>query len=106
MLTIDAHAALLDAYDWTAIGEQLDAHGWALLGGLLTPEQCASLGALYSDDRHFRSHIVMARHGFGRGEYKYFAYPLPDVVATLRTALYARLAPMASRWNEAMGIDV
>ena len=61
---------------------------------------------LYADDRHFRSHVIMARHGFGRGEYKYFAYPLPDIVADLRAALYPRLAPIANRWNDSMGIDV
>src|SRR6202040_3783059 len=73
---------------------------------LLTAGESAAVAGLYADDRHFRSHIVMARHGFGRGEYKYFTYPLPDKVADLRTSLYPRLAPIANRWNESMGIDV
>jgi hypothetical protein len=73
---------------------------------LLTTSECEAVAALYADDRHFRSHIVMARHGFGRGEYKYFTYPLPDTVADLRTALYPRLAPIANLWNASMGIAV
>src|SRR5262245_1764401 len=77
-------------YDWRRIAQHLDAHGWALLPGLLTANECTSLAALYPDDGHFRSQIVMARHGFGRGEYKYFRYPLPDRIAALRTALYPR----------------
>src|SRR6185312_1921652 len=71
-----------------------------------TTEECAELAGLYASDVHFRSTIVMARHGFGRGEYKYFAYPLPPIVAGLRPALYGGLAPIANRWNEAMGIAV
>jgi uncharacterized protein len=70
------------------------------------PNECDALAGLYEDGGHFRSHIMMARHGFGRGEYKYFAYPLPTIIADLRTAIYPRLAPIADRWNEAMGIDV
>ncbi len=73
---------------------------------LLTPQQCAALAALYPDDARFRSRIVMGRHGFGRGEYKYFSYPLPDLIAELRPALYAPLSGVANRWNEAMGIDI
>jgi hypothetical protein len=92
--------------DWTRIAADLDAYGCAVTGALLTPEQCAALTARYDDDAHFRSRIVMARHGFGRGEYKYFAYPLPDAVATLRTALYPPLAAIANRWNETLGIDL
>ena len=98
--------ARLDAFDWSSISAHLDAHGWAMFPKLLTAGECAAVAGLYDDDRHFRSHVVMARHGFGRGEYKYFAYPLPDKVADLRTALYPRLAPIANRWNESMGIDV
>jgi hypothetical protein len=94
------------AYDWSAASDALDAHGWARLGGVLTAGECAAVAALYGDDSRFRSHIVMARHGFGRGEYKYFSYPLPETVASLRTALYQRLAPIANRWNAPMGIDV
>src|SRR6266576_430796 len=73
---------------------------------LLRPSECRTLVELYPEDEMFRSHIVMGRHGFGRGEYKYFRYPLPEIIAELRTALYARLAPQANKWNEAMGIEV
>jgi uncharacterized protein len=92
-------------YDWPSIARHLDAHGWALLSTLLTARECATLSRLYPDDEHFRSQVVMARHGFGRGEYKYFKYPLPETIAALRTALYPRLAPLANRWNESMGLD-
>lgn len=98
--------ARIDAIDWTQATAELDAQGCAVLKGLLTPDECNALAAMYPDDSHFRSRIVMGRHGFGRGEYKYFAYPLPDLIAELRPALYARLASIANRWNEAMGIDV
>ena len=91
-------------YDWLLIAKHLDAHGWALLPTLLTPSECATIAGLYTDDRLFRSHIVMARHGFGRGEYKYFTYPLPDKVTALRTALYAHLAPIANRWSVSLGL--
>jgi len=85
---------------------QLDSYGATVLTELLSPGECASLAALYSDDQLFRSRVVMARHGFGRGEYKYFDYPLPDIIATLRTELYPSLAPFANRWNTVMAIDV
>jgi hypothetical protein len=90
----------------TGISADLDAHGWALFEKLLTPADCDAIASMYEDDSRFRSHIVMARHGFGRGEYKYFSYPLPDRIGALRTALYQQLAPIANRWNESMGIDV
>lgn len=96
----------VDGYDWTRISEHLDAHGWALLSKLLTAEESAAIAGLYADDRHFRSRVIMARHGFGRGEYKYFAYPLPDKVADLRAAFCRRLAPIANRWHESMGVNV
>ena len=96
----------LEAVDWAGVSTHLDGYGWAMLKKLLTANECAGIAGLFADDRHFRSHIVMARHGFGRGEYKYFAYPLPDIVAELRTALYPRLAPIANRWNESLGIAV
>jgi len=96
----------LQAYDWRDVGTQLDANGWAMLDGVLSVEESRSIAGLYEGDGKFRSHVVMARHGFGRGEYKYFSYPLPDIIADLRTSLYPRLAPIADRWNEAMGIDV
>jgi hypothetical protein len=99
-------AARVDAIDWAQATEDLDAQGCAVLKALLTPDECHALAALYPDDAHFRSKIVMGRHGFGRGEYKYFAYPLPDLIAQLRPALYARLQNVANRWNEAMGIGI
>lgn len=85
---------------------ELDQHGSALLPGILSREECDALSALYPDDSLFRSRVTMARHGFGRGEYKYFSYPLPGVVQTLRTELYRELVPIANRWNTAMGIDI
>ncbi len=96
----------VDAIDWAHASAQLDESGWATIEQMLDADECRALAALYGDDRLFRSHIVMARHGFGRGEYKYFKYPLPDIIAELRVALYARLAPFANRWNERMAIDV
>ena len=96
----------VDAIDWAQATADLDAQGCAVLKELLSPDECAALAALYPDDKHFRSRIVMARHGFGRGEYKYFAYPLPDRSRELRPALYPQLCAVANRWNEAMGIDV
>jgi hypothetical protein len=98
--------ARVDRYDWTAIVTHLDANGWATLPRLLTGGEAASIASLYEDAGRFRSHVLMARHGFGRGEYKYFAYPLPDLVDDLRTALYQRLVAVANRWNESMGIAV
>jgi hypothetical protein len=98
--------ARVEVLDWPRIAADLDAQGWAMLDRLLTPQQCREIAGLYEGGGQFRSKVVMARHGFGRGEYKYFAYPLPDLVAGLRGALYPRLAPLANRWNEAMGIDV
>ena len=94
------------ALDWEAIAAGLDDHGCALARSLLASVECTALAANYDADARFRSRIVMARHGFGRGEYKYFAYPLPEPVATLRRALYPRLAAIANRWNEQMGIGV
>ena len=98
-------AARVDAIDWARAETDLDAQGCAVLKHLLTPDECRAMAALYPDDANFRSRIVMGRHGFGRGEYKYFSYPLPDLIAALRPALYARLQTTANRWNEAMGID-
>ncbi|MFC5490526.1 2OG-Fe(II) oxygenase [Dokdonella soli] len=94
------------ALDWDRIARGLDSHGSAMIERLLPPAACDALSALYTEDDRFRSRVVMGRHGFGRGEYKYFSYPLPDPIATLRASFYARLAPVANRWNAAMGIDV
>jgi hypothetical protein len=92
------------ALDWDGIGRSLDTYGCATTGPLLSADACAALAAMYPRDTPFRSRIVMARHGFGRGEYKYFAYPLPDPIADLRAALYRPLSGIANRWNEALGI--
>ncbi|WP_113889778.1 2OG-Fe(II) oxygenase [Roseiarcus fermentans] len=93
----------LHALDWPRIERDLDAYGAAVAPNLLAPDACRALAALYPDDQSFRSTVVMARHGFGRGEYKYFAEPLPAVVGALRQTLYRRLAPVADRWSAAMG---
>jgi hypothetical protein len=94
------------ALDWRTTEITLDEHGNAILGAVLSREECRSLAYLYPDDERFRARVVMGQHGFGRGEYKYFRYPLPDLVGELRTELYRRLAPLANRWNERMKIDV
>jgi uncharacterized protein len=94
------------AFDWNRVAEDLDLRGSALLDSLLHPEECQSLSRMYPVDSLFRSRINMSHHGFGRGEYKYFSYPLPDLIGTLRRALYPYLAPTANRWNEAMGIPI
>jgi hypothetical protein len=91
--------------DWPRVGEALDAHGAAVIEKLLAPEACRELVALYAQDDRFRSRVVMARHGFGRGEYKYFDYPLPRSIASLRAALYPPLALIANRWNDALRLD-
>jgi hypothetical protein len=96
----------VDVIDWNRAVADLDARGNAVVEKLLTPAECSGVAALYTDDAQFRSRVVMERHGFGRGEYKYLRYPLPIVVAELRASLYPRLAPIANRWNEAMRIDV
>jgi hypothetical protein len=99
-------ASRIDAMDWTQVSADLDGQGCAMLKGLLTPDQCEAIAALYSDEANFRSRIVMGRHGFGRGEYQYFSYPLPPLIQQLRPALYGHLQGLANRWNEAMGIDI
>lgn len=88
---------------WQRIGAELEARGCALIDGLLPPRDCEALAALYADDSLFRSRIDMERFGFGRGEYKYFCYPLPEAIAGLRVRLYGELAAIANRWNEALG---
>jgi len=102
--TPDAIAERIGALDWAAIAADLDAHGCATTGTLLTAQECAALADTYETDAPFRGRVIMARHGFGRGEYKYFAYPLPETIAALRAALYPPLAEIANRWNEAMGL--
>lgn len=92
-------------YDWADVERTLDAHGNTVLPRLLTARQCRDLATLYPREEIYRSRIVMARHGFGRGEYKYFAYPLPPLLDRLRHALYARLAPIANRWNLRLQLD-
>ena len=93
----------IDGYDWSAIAAALDADGWAVLPKLLGARQCAALAAGYDEHARYRSTVSMQRHGFGRGEYRYFGYPLPPLVQTLRERLYPRLAPVATRWNAALG---
>ena len=99
-------AGRVDGLVWARAESDLDAQGWAVLPRLLHAEECERTAALYDEEPLFRSRIVMARHGFGKGEYKYFAYPLPPLVAGLRYALYPHLAPIANRWHEAMGLPV
>lgn len=96
-------AGRVRALDWGVLLDEIDARGCAVTDPLLTPAECDVLAGLYSVDGLFRSRVVMARHGFGRGEYKYFAYPLPAPIGELRSALYPRLAELANRWNAAMG---
>lgn len=98
-------AARVRSYDWNEIAARLDAYGWAPLERVLSPRECGAIADLY-EGGNFRKHIVMARHGFGRGEYKYYAYPLPAIIAELRSSIYPHLAPVADRWNDAMGLGV
>ncbi len=98
-------ATRVDTYDWKALAGELDGFGCAVIPRLLTPEECDEISRLYPEECHFRSHVVMARHGFGKGEYRYFSYPLPELLGGLRTALYPRLAGIANGWNERMGIE-
>jgi hypothetical protein len=96
----------LGAIDWPSAAADLDAQGWAMLPGLLGQAEADSIASLYAGDDGFRSRVVMARHGFGRGEYRYFSYPLPPLVQALRTAAYMRLAPIANDWQARLGGDV
>jgi uncharacterized protein len=101
----DGIADRVAALGWERIGADLDSFGCATTGALLTVDECAAISSRYDEDQIYRSRVVMGRHGFGKGEYKYFAYPLPDTIASLRTALYPPLARVANRWNEQMNID-
>jgi hypothetical protein len=92
--------------EWERIRTDLDAGGYAILPGLVAPHDCADLIALYDDEPKFRKHVVMARHGFGQGEYKYFGDPLPAPVQHLRTSLYPKLAGIANEWSQALGWEV
>jgi hypothetical protein len=94
------------AADWARVSQDLDAQGFTVIEGLLARTECNDLAALYARDELFRSRVVMERHGFGRGEYKYFAHPLPALIATLRTSIYPRLVPVANRWSAAIGLEI
>lgn len=97
--------ARVAAYDWQALAGELDLYGCTVLPKLLSPDECRAIAALYPDESHFRSHVHMARHGFGKGEYRYFKYPLPHLLGGLRTVLYPHLADIANEWNRRMGIE-
>ena len=90
---------------WDQVSQNLDAEGNAAIRGVLSSDECDEIRALYQERKLFRSEVIMERHGFGRGEYRYFRYPLPTLIATLRTSLYPHLVPIANRWNEVLGID-
>jgi hypothetical protein len=105
-IALPSIATRVGAIDLEQVSKDLDAQGSAMLERLLSPDECRAIASLYSNDDLFRSQVVMARHGFGRGEYKYFSYPLPRLVARFRTAVYPYLVPIANRWNKAMDIDV
>lgn len=92
--------------EWDRIQSDLDGQGFAVIEGLVSPEECRDFTSLYAHDSLFRKHVIMARHGYGRGEYKYFDYPLPEPIASLRSAAYPPLAQLANRWNADMGIDI
>jgi hypothetical protein len=103
MTTFPAVAERVDRIDWAQVHADLDAQSWAIAPGLLTHAEADMIAGLYHRPDGFRSQVVMSRHGFGRGEYKYFSYPLPPLIQSLRTAVYARLAPIANRWRQRLG---
>ena len=96
----------VEAIPWEQVYRDLDAEGFAIITGVLSTDECEEIRELYEKKNVFRSNVVMERHGFGRGEYRYFSYPLPRLIATLRTSVYPHLVPIANRWNESMGINV
>ena len=96
----------VDAIDWSCVSDDLDAQGWAILSNLVNPAEADAIAGLYGREDGFRSRVVMARHGFGLGEYKYFSYPLPDLIQALRTSAYPHLAPIANRWQVRLGQTV
>lgn len=101
-----AIAARIDGVEWPRVHADLDAQGWAVIPGLVSHAEADSVARLYRREQGFRSHIVMSRHGFGRGEYKYFSYPLPSLVEALRSAAYPHLAMIANQWHERLGEGV
>jgi hypothetical protein len=98
--------ARIEGFSWDDVERDLDSYGCATIPSLISNRESDALAGLYEREDLYRSRVVMARHGYGRGEYKYFAYPLPDIVGRLRTSLYPHLVPVANRWNETMGIAV
>jgi len=105
MTTARSAEERVSKYDWEALSQELSSYGCAVMKELLPPAECREIARLYNDVARFRSHVHMGRHGFGKGEYRYFNYPLPDLVGGLRTVLYPRLAEVANDWNERMRID-
>ena len=105
VLGVESASARVGSYDWQELSAELNGYGCAVMERLMSPEECRQIADLYLREEHFRSHIQMARHGFGKGEYRYFKYPLPDLLAGLRTAIYPHLARVANDWNERMGLD-
>ena len=103
--TNDSHARFA-AVDWCAVEAELEVRGYAVVSSLLAAAECEALRVMYADAVRFRSKVVMSRHGFGKGEYQYLAYPLPPIVDEVRTHAYPQLAPIANSWNAAMGSDV
>jgi hypothetical protein len=99
-------ATRIQGLDWATLSRHLDEQGHAVVQSLLAPSECEEVRAMYLREELFRSRVVMESHGFGRGEYKYFAYPLPDLIEHLRMSFYAHLAPLANRWNQLMGLAV
>ena len=104
-MSVSATGGRLQRIDWETVYADLDAQGWAVLPSLIESDACDGIASLYDEDAGFRSRVVMARHGFGRGEYRYFSYPLPPIIQELRSGLYPQLAPIANRWHERMGIE-
>jgi uncharacterized protein len=103
---VQSAEARVAKYDWPKHSEELNSHGCTVIEQILSPQECREIAGLYPQEGHFRSHVHMVRHGFGKGEYRYFKYPLPGLVCGLRTALYPRLAGVANEWNSRMGIDL
>ncbi len=105
-VTVSFRTMTLEDISWEQVSQNLDAEGNAIIKGILSVDECDEVRSLYQEENIFRSVVVMERHGFGRGEYRYFSYPLPPLIAALRTSLYPHLVPIANRWNDAMSNDV